>query len=61
MAKKNDDGTDLRNDVHKPIVENIITRPLEKTESENEVEGRQLRSRGEKQRQRTRSNDKKIQ
>ena len=61
IGKKNDDGTDLRNDLHKPIVKTNITRPVDKTESENEVEGRQLRSRGEKQRQRTRSNDKKMQ
>jgi hypothetical protein len=42
-------------------VKHVINRPVDKTGSENEAEGRQLRSRGEKQRQRTRSNDKKVQ
>ena len=61
MGKKNNEEIDLRNDVHTPIVKHIITRVADKTESEIEVEGRQLRSRGKKQHQRTRSNDKKMQ
>ena len=42
-------------------MKHVISRPVDKSGTETEAEVRQLRSRGEKQRQRTKSNDKKMQ